>query len=243
MAQADFQYSGKLFLIPTTLGTSNPIDVLPFSIKKIIENTDHYIVENEKTARRSIKLVVPLKKQSLLKLNLLNKYTDARELPGFLDPCKEGTNVGLLSEAGCPGIADPGAEIVRLAHQMGIKVVPLVGPSSILLALMGSGMNGQSFTFHGYLPIDKKERKNELKNLERQSGEKNQAQIFIETPYRNNNILEDIKQFLNPATHLCIACDLTLPTEFIITKSISDWEKTKVDLHKRPTVFILQKEN
>lgn len=243
MAQADFQYSGKLFLIPTTLGTSNPIDVLPFSIKKIIENTDHYIVENEKTARRSIKLVVPLKKQSLLKLNLLNKYTDARELPGFLGPCKEGTNVGLLSEAGCPGIADPGAEIVRLAHQMGIKVVPLVGPSSILLALMGSGMNGQSFTFHGYLPIDKKERKNELKNLERQSGEKNQAQIFIETPYRNNNILEDIKQFLNPATHLCIACDLTLPTEFIITKSISDWEKTKVDLHKRPTVFILQKEN
>lgn len=242
MAQADFQYSGKLFLIPTTLGISNPIEVLPFSIKKIIENTDHYIVENEKTARRSIKLVVPHKKQSLLKLNVLNKYTEARELPGFLDPCKEGRDVGLLSEAGCPGIADPGAEMVKLAHQMGIKVVPLVGPSSILLALMGSGMNGQSFTFHGYLPIDKKERKNELKNLERVSGEKNQAQIFIETPYRNNNILEDMKQFLNPATRLCIACDLTLPTEFIITKSIMDWGKTKVDLHKRPTVFILQKE-
>lgn len=242
MAQADFQYSGKLFLIPTTLGISNPIEVLPFSIKKIIENTDHYIVENEKTARRSIKLVVPHKKQSLLKLNVLNKYTEARELPGFLDPCKEGRDVGLLSEAGCPGIADPGAEMVKLAHQMGIKVVPLVGPSSILLALMGSGMNGQSFTFHGYLPIDKKERKNELKNLERVSGEKNQAQIFIETPYRNNNILEDMKQFLNPATRLCIACDLTLPTEFIITKSITDWGKTKVDLHKRPTVFILQKE-
>lgn len=242
MAQADFQYSGKLYLIPTTLGTSNPIEVLPFSIKKIIENTDHYIVENEKTARRSIKLVVPHKKQPLLKLNVLNKYTEAGELPGFLDPCKEGKDVGLLSEAGCPGVADPGAEMVKLAHQMGIKVVPLVGPSSILLALMGSGMNGQSFTFHGYLPIDKKERKNELKNLERISGEKNQAQIFIETPYRNNNILEDMKLFLNPATRLCIACDLTLPTEFIITKSIMDWGKTKVDLHKRPTVFILQKE-
>lgn len=126
---------------------------------------------------------------------------------------------------------------------MGIQVVPLVGPSSILLAMMGSGMNGQSFTFHGYLPIDKKERKHELKNLERISQERNQAQIFIETPYRNNNLFEDIKQTLSPATRLCIACDITLSTEYIITKTVSDWGKTKVDLHKRPTIFILQKEN
>jgi 16S rRNA (cytidine1402-2'-O)-methyltransferase len=139
-------------------------------------------------------------------------------------------------------VADPGAEIVKLAHNMGIQVVPLVGPSSILLAMMGSGMNGQSFTFHGYLPIDKSERKGELKYLERLSAEKNQAQIFIETPYRNNKFLEDMKQILHPATRLCVACDLTLTSEYILTKTISDWGKTKVDLHKRPTIFIIQKE-
>jgi len=243
MASSPFKFSGKLYLIPTTLGDSNPIDVLPYSIKKIIEKVDHYIVENEKTARKSIKLVVPNKKQPSLHLSPLNKFTESGSLPSYLDPCKEGIDVGLLSEAGCPGIADPGAEVVKLAHEMGIQVVPLVGPSSILLAMMGSGMNGQSFTFHGYLPIDKKERKHELKNLERISQERNQAQIFIETPYRNNNLFEDIKQTLSSATRLCIACDITLSTEYIITKTISDWGKTKVDLHKRPTIFILQKEN
>ncbi|MFO8145781.1 MAG: SAM-dependent methyltransferase [Bacteroidota bacterium] len=242
MSQNPFQYTGKLYLIPTTLGTSNPEEVLPASIKGIIEKTDYYIVENEKTARRSIKQVDQEKNQSSLKLSLLNKFTDPAELSNFLNPCKEGINVGLLSEAGCPGVADPGAEIVKLAHQIGIQVVPLVGPSSILLAMMGSGMNGQSFTFNGYLPIDKKERKQELKTLERISSERNQAQLFIETPYRNNNLLEDMKQILNPATRLCIACDLTLPSEFILTKSIMEWDKTKVDLHKRPTIFIIQKD-
>lgn len=242
MSQSPFQYTGKLYLIPTTLGASNPEEVLPASIKGIIEKIDHYIVENEKTARRSIKQVDQEKNQSSLKLSLLNKFTDPIELSNFLNPCKEGVHVGLLSEAGCPGVADPGAEIVKLAHQLGIQVVPLVGPSSILLAMMGSGMNGQSFTFNGYLPIDKKERKQELKTLERISSEKNQAQLFIETPYRNNNLLEDMKQILNPATRLCIACDLTLPSEFILTKSIMEWGKTKVDLHKRPTIFIIQKD-
>ncbi|CAM4166717.1 SAM-dependent methyltransferase [Gillisia limnaea] len=242
MSQNPFQYTGKLYLIPTTLGISNPEEVLPASIKGIIEKVDHYIVENDKTARRSIKQVDQEKNQSSLKLSLLNKFTDPAELTTYLNPCKEGINVGLLSEAGCPGVADPGAEIVKLAHQIGIQVVPLVGPSSILLAMMGSGMNGQSFTFNGYLPIDKKERKQELKTLERISSERNQAQLFIETPYRNNNLLEDIKQILNPATRLCVACDLTLPSEFILTKSIMDWDKTKVDLHKRPTIFIIQKD-
>lgn len=242
MAQTTFQYPGKLFLIPTTLGESNPLEVLPHSITKIIERVDYYIVENEKTARKSIKQVLPEKSQPQLKLSLLNKFTEKGVLSSFLDPCKEGIDVGLLSEAGCPGVADPGAEIVKIAHQMGIQVVPLVGPSSILLAMMGSGMNGQSFTFHGYLPIDKKDRKHELKSLERISSEKNQAQIFIETPYRNNNLLEDMKQILNPGTQLCIACDLTLTTEYIVTKSISDWGKTKIDLHKRPTIFVIQKE-
>lgn len=242
MSNSNFRFSGKLYLIPTTLGESNISEVLPVSIKIIIEKIDNYIVENEKTARKSIKQVLPEKSQPSLILNTLNKFTDETILSTYLDPCKEGVDVGLLSEAGCPGVADPGAEIVRLAHEMGIQVVPLVGPSSILLAMMGSGMNGQSFTFNGYLPIDKKERKQELKTLERISSERNQAQLFIETPYRNNQLLEDMIQILNPATKLCIACDLTLSTEYIITKSIIDWSKTKVDLHKRPTMFIIQKD-
>jgi 16S rRNA (cytidine1402-2'-O)-methyltransferase len=153
----------------------------------------------------------------------------------------EGKNVGLMSEAGCPGVADPGAVIVKLAHEKGIQVIPLVGPSSILLAIMASGMNGQSFTFNGYLPIDKSEKKSALKNLEKLSFDKNQSQIFIETPYRNNKLLEDILQALQPSTHLCIATDITLPTEYIKTLRASDWKKTKVDLHNRPTIFIIHK--
>lgn len=243
MSQGNYRYSGKLFLIPTTLGASIPESVLPSSIKEVIAKTDHYIVENEKTARRSIKIVDPEKQQSSLKINLLNKFTEPGDLISFLDPCKEGFDVGVLSEAGCPGVADPGAQVVKIAHEIGIQVVPLVGPSSILLAMMGSGMNGQSFTFHGYLPIDKKEKKQELKNLERISSEKNQAQIFIETPYRNNNLMEDMKQILAPSTRLCVACDLTLSTEYILTQPVSAWGKTKVDLHKRPTIFIIQKDN
>ncbi|MDT0644497.1 SAM-dependent methyltransferase [Zunongwangia sp. F363] len=242
MADSSFKYSGKLFMIPTTLGDSNSLEVLPAHIKKIIAETDEYIVENEKTARRAIKKVLPEKPQQALKLHLLNKFTELADLPSYLNSCKEGKNVGLMSEAGCPGVADPGAEMVKLAHLQGIQVVPLVGPSSILLALMGSGMNGQGFCFHGYLPIDKKERKHELKNLERISAEKNQAQIFIETPYRNNKLLEDMQQNLHPGTRLCIACDLTLPTEYILTCTIQEWTKTKVDLHKRPTIFIIQKD-
>jgi 16S rRNA (cytidine1402-2'-O)-methyltransferase len=149
--------------------------------------------------------------------------------------------MGLMSEAGCPGVADPGAVIVKLAHEKGIQVIPLVGPSSILLAMMASGMNGQSFTFNGYLPIDKGEKKSALKNLEKLSFDKNQSQIFIETPYRNNKLLEDILQALQPTTHLCIATDITLPTEYIKTLRVADWKKTKVDLHNRPTIFIIHK--
>jgi 16S rRNA (cytidine1402-2'-O)-methyltransferase len=149
--------------------------------------------------------------------------------------------MGLMSEAGCPGVADPGAVIVKLAHEKGIQVIPLVGPSSILLAMMASGMNGQSFTFNGYLPIDKGEKKSALKNFEKLSFDKNQSQIFIETPYRNNKLLEDILKALQPSTHLCIATDITLPTEYIKTLRVTDWKKTKVDLHNRPTIFIIHK--
>lgn len=233
---------GTLYLIPTRLGDNPPLEVLPISIKKVIEDLDYYIVENEKTARRFIKRISPSKSQPTLKLQVLNKYTTEAERNTYLNSCLEGISIGLLSEAGCPAIADPGAEIVKLAHQMEIKVVPLVGPSSILLALMGSGMNGQSFTFNGYLPIDKSERKAKLKTLERLSSEHNQAQIFIETPYRNMKMLEDLADTLHPNTNVCVACDLTLPTEFIKTKSASEWKHNKEDLHKRPSIFIIQKD-
>ena len=232
---------GKLYLIPTTLGDNEPLEVLPISVKKTIEETNVYIVENEKTARRFIKKINSGKSQSSLKIFILNKYTDPNLIPEFLDPCEKGINVGLLSEAGCPGIADPGAEVVKMAHQNNIKVVPLVGPSSILMALMSSGMNGQSFAFNGYLPIDKDERKKEIKRLERISFEHNQSQIFIETPYRNNKLLEDLCNTLEPNTSICVACDITLPTEFIKTQTVNSWKKNIVDLHKRPTIFIIHK--
>ncbi len=231
---------GKLYLIPTTLGDNEPLEVLPISIKQTIESIDHYVVENEKTARRFIKKISPRKSQPNLQLSLLNKFTEAHEIPNFLEPCLNGINVGVLSEAGCPGVADPGADVVKVAHEKNIQVVPLVGPSSILLALMASGFNGQNFAFNGYLPIDNSERKKTLKNLEKKSRETKQSQIFIETPYRNDKMLQELIKTLAEGTRLCVACDITLPTEYISTKRIIDWSKTKVDLHKRPTIFIIQ---
>jgi 16S rRNA (cytidine1402-2'-O)-methyltransferase len=239
--------SGKLYLIPCTLSnpgeiTINPNDVLPHSITKIIELVDHYIVENEKTARKFIKSMVPQKQQPSLQLFALNKHTETAEHKAMIAPLLNGKNMGLMSEAGCPGIADPGAVIVKLAHKHGIQVVPMVGPSSILMALMASGMNGQSFAFNGYLPIDKKEKTVALKNLEKLSNDKNQAQIFMETPYRNNKFIDDLLTILQPNTNLCIAADITLPTEFIKTKTVNEWKKNKTDLHNRPCVFVIQKE-
>lgn len=233
---------GKLYLIPVSLGDADPKRSFPEWNTHIIDSLEHFIVENEKSARRFIKQLLPEKSQQALQLKGLNKFTEPSEIPNFLDAAREGHNMGLLSEAGCPGVADPGAEIVKLAHQSGIQVIPLVGPSSILLAMMASGMNGQSFTFHGYLPIDKKDRKQELRNLEKISLEKNQAQIFIETPYRNMKMLEDLVNCLHPATRICVACDLTLSSEYIKTATASEWKKNTEDLHKRPAIFILQKE-
>jgi 16S rRNA (cytidine1402-2'-O)-methyltransferase len=234
-------FLGKLYLIPTTLGEMNPEDVMPQTIKRSIDFIDDYIVENDKTARKFIKSIAPDKKQAELRLSLLNKHTESSDYQKMMQPLLEGRNVGLMSEAGCPGVADPGAVIVKLAHEKGIQVVPLVGPSSILLAIMASGMNGQSFTFNGYLPIDASEKKSTLKQLERNSFEKNQSQLFIETPYRNNKIFEDMLATLQPNTHICVACDITLPTEFIKTLTVNDWKKNKVDLHKRPCIFIIHK--
>lgn len=232
---------GNLYLIPCTLGETPPLEVLPLLVKKAVEHIDFYIVEHEKTARRFIKNIVPRKSQPDLHFSLINKFTNEMEIPQMLKPCLDGQDVGVISDAGCPGIADPGASVVRQAHQLGIKVVPLVGPSSILLAMMASGFNGQNFAFNGYLPIDKRERRVEIKRLERLSQDAGQSQLFIETPYRNNQLLESLVSVLQPQTELCVACDITLPSEYILTQTAEAWSKTNVDLNKRPTIFIIQK--
>lgn len=232
---------GKLYLIPTTLGDNEPLEVMPLSVKKVVEEINHFIVENEKSARGFIKKITPKKSQPDLEIMMLDKYADAMEVRSYLDICQKGISVGLLSEAGVPAIADPGAEVVKLAHEKGIQVVPLVGPSSILMAMMSSGMNGQNFAFNGYLPIDKGDRKREIKFLEKISKDRDQSQIFIETPYRNDKMLADLITALAPSTRLCIAADISLSTEYIKTLTIQEWKREKTDLHKRPAIFIIHK--
>ena len=233
---------GKLYLIPTTLGDNEPLEVLPYSVRTVIEELTYFIVENEKTARKFIKKIIPKKSQPSLIIFKIDKYAEALEVSTYLDVCEQGISVGLLSEAGVPAIADPGAEVVKLAHQKGIQVVPLVGPSSIILAMMASGFNGQNFAFNGYLPIDNVERKAAIKSLEKLSLEKNQSQIFIETPFRNEKMMTDLKSVLGGTTKLCVACDITLKTEYIKTLEIRDWQHENPNLHKRPTIFIIHKE-
>ena len=232
--------NGKLYLIPTRIGDQPPLEVLPLSIRKTVTDINHFIVENEKVARRFIKKIVPTKSQDKLEINLLNKFTQDIEIPEFLKPCSDGNDVGLMTDAGCPGIADPGAKVVSFAHSQNIKVIPLVGPSSIILALMASGLSGQNFAFNGYLPIDKSDCKKRIKQLEKHAGQENQSQIFIETPYRNEQLFETFLKTLKPQTQLCVAVDLTLDTEFIKTKTIAEWQTETLDLHKKPAIFIFQ---
>ena len=231
---------GKLYLIPTLLGDTEPLEVLPLSIKRVVEGLEYFIVENERSARRFIKKLTPRKSQDSLQLFLLNKYTEPELLPEYLEPCLKGHSVGVLSEAGCPAVADPGASIVRLAHEKGIQVVPLVGPSSLLLALMASGMNGQNFAFNGYLPIDLQERRVRIKELEKRSAELGQSQLFMETPYRNDKLFAELLQILRKDTRLCVAADLTLKTEFIRTLKVEEWKSQETDLNKRPAIFVIQ---
>lgn len=230
---------GTLYLIPSLLGDNEPHEVLPMSVKKVLDKSLHFIVENEKSARAFIKKVLPSKNQSEMHIEVLNKYTELEDLMHFLKPCEMGHDVGVISEAGAPGIADPGSEVVKIAHHKGIRVVPLSGPSSILMAMMASGMNGQNFAFNGYLPIDKSERKRALKNLESIAKKTGQSQIFMETPYRNMKLYKDIIDFCSPESQLCLASDISLSTETIKTQNISAWSRTHIDLDKRPTIFIL----
>lgn len=231
---------GKLFLIPNVLAENTAEEVISPQVKEVIADTKVFLVENLRTARRyisSLKLGVNLEE---VHMEILDKNTAPESINRLLQPLFKGADVGIISEAGCPGIADPGALAVSHAHTRGIQVVPLSGPSSMFLALMGSGFSGQSFAFHGYLPIDKKERATALKKLEAESLREKRAQIFMETPFRNNQLLEDLTRTLSPQTKLCIAKNLTAKDELIQTKSIQDWKKSPIDLHKIPTVFIIQ---
>ncbi len=231
---------GVLYLIPNTLGEGLVEEVLPAIVPATVSGLRHFVVENSKEARRFIKKVSPDLPQAALVLSPLHKHIDRTDVQKYLDACLEGHDMGLLSDAGVPGVADPGAEVVALAHKLGIQVRPLVGPSSILLAMMSSGLNGQSFAFNGYLPIEKSARKKALMKFERRSKEEGQSQAFIETPYRNNKLFLDLLAFLNPSTSLCVAADLTLENQYIKTQKIDLWKREKFDLHKRPAIFIIQ---
>lgn len=231
---------GTLYLIPVTLGDDNITRVLPPEVVSIAQGLETFVVENEKTARHFLSTIKTNKPVRELQLLTLNEHTTDKELPALLQPLLAGIDVGLMSEAGCPGIADPGAKLAELAHRKGIKVMPLVGPSSILLSLMASGFNGQRFTFLGYIPADKAARIQRLKEIEKISNKHHETQIFIETPYRNQHLLEDILAHCHHATRLCVACNITLEDELIVSKTIAEWKKSPLpDLHKKPTVFLL----
>jgi len=232
--------NGILYLIPVPLSDDAAFQSFTPYLVETINSLDEYIVENEKTARKFLKLAGLKIPQSELIIHDYGKHArDKGNINDFFEGLKQGKNVGLMSEAGCPGVADPGASIVARAHQLGVKVVPLVGPSSILLALMASGFSGQKFAFHGYLPIDKIDRAKEIKNLEQQSLREKQTQIFIETPFRNNQLLADLLKTCKPSSLLCVASNMTATDESIHSFTIAEWRKRKDDFHKKPTIFLL----
>ncbi len=231
---------GKLYLFPATLGDS-PIDrSLPTYHLHLLKDIKFFIVEDLRTARRFLKKASPEINIDDRTFNLLNEHTPEEDIMPLLDPALEGNNLVLLSEAGLPCVADPGAALVKLAHEAGIRVVPLVGPSSVFLALMASGMNGQHFVFHGYLPIDKRERANRIRQIESEAWQKDQTQIIIETPYRNNQLFEAILQTCKDDTVLCLAVNLTMDDEFISSQTVKGWKRNQPpDFHKKPAVFLL----
>ena len=233
---------GTLYLVPVALGGEDALAVLSNAVLRVLPGLAHFIAENPKTARQFLKAAGyphPLRETEM---QTLDEHTTAAQLPQLLQPLLDGRDCGLLSEAGCPAIADPGAALVRLAHELGIRVVPLTGPSSLLLALMASGMNGQRFAFHGYLPIDKEERRKKLQELERQSDQQDATQIFIEAPYRNQALLQAVLDTCKPDTLLCLATDITLENETIRTQALAAWKKKPPDINRRPTVFLIHRQ-
>jgi 16S rRNA (cytidine1402-2'-O)-methyltransferase len=235
--------TGTLYLIPTILADNTAEQVISPQVKETVRHLTYFIVENLRTARRFVKSIATELVIEELNFVLVDKDATPAQVQASLKPLLEqGIDAGIISEAGCPGIADPGAEVAKYAHQKGIRVVPFAGPSAILLSLMASGFNGQRFAFHGYLPIEKGPRLQALRNLEKEMLQRDQTQIFMETPYRNNKLLEDLIQNLSGSTRLCIAANITSPEhEFIQTKTIAEWKGKLPDIHKQPAVFLIYK--
>ncbi|MCD6092030.1 MAG: SAM-dependent methyltransferase [Bacteroidales bacterium] len=235
--------TGKLYLIPNSLGSDDLNAILPQENFNIIKNIQTFIVENLRTARRFLSKAGHSGNIDKLDFFILNEHTNTNELSDYLETIKQGKDIGLLSDAGVPCVADPGADIVSMAQNQGIQVVPLVGPSSILMGLMASGFNGQNFAFVGYLPREQSERNKRIKELETRVYKEEQTQLFIETPYRNNQMFESLLGQCNPETKVCVACEISLETEYIVTHKVKDWKKlkTKIDLKKRNTLFLIYK--
>ena len=232
--------AGTLYLIPVPLGPTAPRDSLPTNVLEIIRPLTHFVVEEAKTARAFLKAAGTDTALQVLQIEELNEHTKADALDRLLSPLRAGHDIGLLSEAGCPAVADPGANLVALAQKENLRVVPLIGPSSLLLALMASGLNGQRFAFQGYLPAKEIERSKAIRDLETESRKRQQTQLFIETPYRNAAMFQSILQSCQPNTRLTVATDLTLSSEFVSTKTIQQWKKqTPPEIERRPTVFLL----
>ena len=232
---------GKLYLIPSPLGDNDPAEVIPGPTLELLKRISTYVVEEARTVRRYLSRAGLKGHIEELRMVELNEHSTSEEVEAMLSLFDDGCDVGLLSEAGLPAVADPGAALVELCHRKGIEVVPQVGPSSLMLALMGSGLNGQSFAFRGYLPAKTDERRTAIREVEKLSGSLHQTQIFIETPYRNDSLLADLLQCLNPSTRLCIAADLTLESQTILSKSVGEWKKSGFTVGKRPCVFLILK--
>jgi 16S rRNA (cytidine1402-2'-O)-methyltransferase len=229
---------GKLFLIPNLIAEHTEQEVLSPRLLSVLPGIQHFLAEDVRTARRFLSLLKIYSSIELLNFSVLDKNTDPKIMGELFSPVFEGHDLGVISESGCPGIADPGAMAVDFAHRNAIQVIPLVGPSSILLALMASGLNGQQFAFHGYLPIESKDASRAIRDLEKESLTKNQTQIFIETPYRNNAIAQNLLKNLKNETRLCIALDVSGQTEAIQTRSIADWKRQPIEWPKKPAVFL-----
>lgn len=231
--------SGKLYLIPSPLGENDPAEVIPSYVLELLQHINHYVVEEFRTVRRYLSRAGLKGKIDGLQMYELNEHTPVAQIEGYIKVLQDGNDVGLISEAGLPAVADPGAQLVDLAHRHGIEVVPLVGPSSLMLALMGSGLNGQCFAFTGYLPVKPDERKAKIKLIEKVSAQLRQSQIMIETPYRNGQLFADLLAVCGPKTRICVAAGITLPTQTILTRSVAEWKKNPIEIGKRPCVFIL----
>lgn len=235
------QNNGIIYMVPMNLGDVEQSVFLPPYVLETIRSLRYFIAENAKTARHYFISLGMRELLSQITIYEMDKHNKSFDYSVYFDVVRQGNNLGVISEAGCPGVADPGADVARAAHRLGIKVVPMVGPSSILLSLMASGLNGQSFAFNGYLPVKNPERGKMIKKLEERSLQLNQTQIFIETPYRNNAFIDTLCTTLSSNTLLTVACDITLPTEYILTQTIQQWKNTKIDIDKRPAIFLILK--